>query len=79
MSPRRAHELIVKVGADTADDLCYALNQMAIDLGRGEMTQGCSGSPSVGYTYSYSHDPSITHDSYFQAIDAWLAALDAPK
>lgn len=67
--PRRAHVLEVKFGANTQDDLIYAFKQMALDLGRGELsTRGGSGSPSVGYVYEYSIDESWTKDRYFEAI-----------
>lgn len=69
----RAHTLIVKIGADTLDDLCHELADMARRLRRGEITTGMSGSPSVGTSYSYKVRPEQTHDKYFQDIEAWLA------
>lgn len=68
----RAHTLIVKFGADTIEDLAFALRQMAIDLERGELTVGCSGSPSVGSIYSYRIRPEQTHEKYFADIEAEL-------
>jgi hypothetical protein len=71
--PERAHSLIVSIGADTVDDLCYALNSLSQDARRGALTRGCSGGPSCGWTYSYRHKPEQTHDNYFREIDEWLA------
>lgn len=75
--PRRAHVLKIEYGANTLDDLIYALNQTAIDLRTGTMSSsGCSGSPSVGFTYEYDVDESWTKERYFAAIDAALQAKD---
>lgn len=74
-APRRAHILKVEFGANTLDDLCYALRQMAIDLRTGSVsTKGASGSPSVGFTYEYDVDESWTKDRYFAALDEYLAS-----
>lgn len=68
--PRRAHVLDIKIGANTLDDLIYALNQTAIDLRMGTISSsGCSGSPSVGFIYDYSVDESWTKERYFAALD----------
>ena len=73
--PTRQHDLIIRVGADTVEDLAWALRQFADDaLRSGISVHGCSGSPSVGYLYSYRHDPAQTHDAYFQQVDEWLAS-----
>ena len=71
MKPRRAHVLKIEFGANTLDDLIYALKQIAIDLRMGTIgSKGCSGGPSVGFTYEYDVDESWTKDRYFAAIDA---------
>ena len=71
--PQRAHTLITKIGADTAEDLAWELREMARKIERGEMTVGMMGGSSVGSTYSYRVLPDQTHDKYFQEIDEWLA------
>jgi hypothetical protein len=73
----RAHTLICTVGADTLQDLCAELREMARKLERGQMTTGCIGGPSVGTTYSYKVRPEQTHEKYFQDIEAWLATESA--
>jgi hypothetical protein len=78
--PRRAHVLKIEFGANTLDDLIYALNQTAIDLRMGTIaSKGCSGSPSVGFIYEYSVDESWTKDRYFAAIDGNLRARAAAE
>ena len=79
--PRRAYILKIEFGANTLDDLCWALRQTAIDLRVGDIsTRGCSGSPSCGFTYEYDVDESWTKERYFAALDDWLASVDrSPK
>jgi len=70
--PERAHTLIAKIGANTAEDLAWALRHMADDIQRGELTEGCSGSPSAGTIYSYKVRPEMTKSRYFSELDAYL-------
>lgn len=72
-APRRAHQLAVQVGADTVEDLAWSLRRLAEGVERGELTRGCSGGPSCGWTYEYRHDPEMTHERYFAEVDAYLA------
>jgi hypothetical protein len=72
-APKRSHELVCSIGADTQDDLIRALHDFADRIARGEITHGCSGGWNYGTIYSYKHDPSITHDSYFESLKAHLA------
>jgi len=73
-APKRAHTLVVSMGADTVVDLAWGLRHMADDIERGRLTVGCSGSPSVGSAYSYRIRPEQTHDVYFEQLNAWLEA-----
>ena len=70
--PERAHTLIAKFSADTAERLADELRHFADRIDRGEMTVGCIGGPSAGTTYSYRIRPEQTHDVYFRQIDEWL-------
>lgn len=71
--PVRAHDLILRIGADTDDALAWELRHLADTILREGLSRwACSGSPSVGYQYSYRHDPAQTHDEYFRQIDEWL-------
>lgn len=71
-APQRAHVLIAKFGADTAERLADELRYMADQIDREQVTTGCSGSPSAGTIYSYKIRPEQTHDAYFEQVEAWL-------
>jgi len=75
--PQRAHSLVLSAGGDTAEDLAWTLRHMADDIERGQLTVGCSGSPSAGTIYSYRIAPGQTHDVFFQQVDEWLKAQGA--
>lgn len=75
----RAHTLICSIGADTLEDLCGELREMARKLERGEVSVGVMGGPTVGSTYSYRVRPEQTHDAYFKQIDEWLARSRAAQ
>lgn len=75
----RAHSLVLVAGADTANDLAAELRFMAQRIEQGNITEGCSGGPSCGSTYSYRVSPEQTHAVYFKQIDEWLAAERAKK
>ena len=71
-APERAHVLIAKFGADSAERLAWELRFMADQIDREQLSTGCSGSPSAGAIYSYKVRPEQTHDVYFSQIEAWL-------
>jgi hypothetical protein len=77
--PRRAFELELKIGADSRRDLCDFLTSFVTQLHMDQVTTGVSGGPSSGGSYSLSVDETITHDSYFAAIDQWLAEKSPTK
>lgn len=70
--PRRAHHLTLEVGADTYEDLIYALKQIIFDIERGSR-QSVSGGYSTGWILSYSTDETMTHDRYFALLDTYIA------
>ncbi len=71
--PRRAYMLELKIGADTKNDLIGVLRQLEFEIGADLLTQGVSGGYSSGYTYKLDIDESITHDSYIEALNGYLA------
>lgn len=73
-TPQRAHTIVVSAGGDTAHDLAWELRRLADMIEREELTVGCSGASSGGSLYSYKHQPEMTHDAYFTAVNEWLAA-----
>lgn len=72
VAPERAHTVVAKAGADTAEALAWELRRLADLIERGELTVGCSGAPSGGSIYSYRVVP-MTHDEYFQSLHRWLS------
>lgn len=79
--PVRALRLTFALEADTAKDMAHALIALADRIQRGEVTTGCWGSPSDGAIYELLADPTMTHDTYHQALreylDSWKAASNA--
>lgn len=71
--PERQFVLRVEWGADTRKDLAHALRHVAFEI-ESELTSGkvTSGGPSDGGTYSLRENPGMTHDKYFEEVDAWL-------
>lgn len=73
--PHRAFTLELKVGADTRADLARALEHLAFEIDREQLTTGCWGTPSDGGTYSLRIDHEMTHERYHAENHAYLAAL----
>ena len=71
--PQRAFTLTLVLGADSREDLVQALENLAFDISRGEITRGCWGSPSNGAFYELRTDQDMTHDRYFEAVDRYLS------
>lgn len=67
-APCRAVRLTLQLDADTMMDLATALEQIAMRVERGEMTTGCSGGYTSGYSYELLQDPEQTHDGYFAKL-----------
>lgn len=72
IAPRRAHIFKCDAGGDTAQELAWLLRNFADRIERGDISVGCTGGSSSGGSYAYDHDPSITHESYFAAVDLHL-------
>lgn len=73
-APRRRYVLKLEMGADTLDDLIADVAHVSLRLAMDDMTVGGLGGPSSGYSYNFSVDESVTRESYFEAIEAWLNA-----
>ena len=59
--------------ADSRHDLVSALMNLAIQIDREEITNGCSGGVNSGYLYELLINPEQTHESYFQQLSDCLA------
>lgn len=78
--PHRKHRMVLKLEADSIDDLSGALTQLALDLDMDDMrgrdwterVDRASGGPSSGYQLDMVTDPNMDHDTYIQLLNAWL-------
>lgn len=70
--PHRAWTMTLKVGADSELELERALLSIATDFSMGGLRSTfASGGPGAGWSGETKHDPSMTHERYFEAIEAW--------
>lgn len=71
--PRRRVMVELRLGADSWDEVAAALEQIAREVSIGQMrAHVSSGSPTSSYAWLASEDERVTHDSYFEALDAYL-------
>ena len=78
MAPHRAIRLTLAMEADTLVGLAAALENLACQAERGELTMGASGGATSGYSYELLQDPEQTHALYFQQLREHLASLKTP-
>lgn len=76
-APVRAYRLTLILDADTEDALANELYQLSLRVERGEITRGCSGSPSSGVIYELLLDETQTHERYFEQVREHLKAKGA--
>ena len=70
---RRRHEVAIRIGADTWEDVCHALQAILFSAQTdGPGRDAVSGSPTSGWVFIDETNPSVTHDSYFEEVDAWI-------
>lgn len=72
--PKRTFELTLTIGADTLDDLRSNLRSILIDLDREDVTDysSVSGGYQSNHILKIEHSPTVTHDSYFEALEKHL-------
>lgn len=74
-APRRRVQLVLELGADDWQAAANALWNLAHQLDRGQCRQGCvSGGCDSGYVLKTNEDESVTHDSWYADLQAYLAA-----
>lgn len=76
VKPRRRVEMEIQIGADNIAELVRALDQISFDVDRGTRCV-VSGGPCAGWHFKVEEDDSITHDSYFAAVDVHLRRQNA--
>ena len=76
---RRRHKLVLTLETDTEEEMFARLGDIPRRIRAGEFTTGVSGGYSSNAIYRYTVDEDVTHDSYFEALEAHLTeeAADA--
>lgn len=71
-APRRRIVMRLEIGADSWEELEIALANAATSVAMGQMrSTGASGGVASGSSWEADEDETITHESYFAAIDEW--------
>jgi len=78
-APKRAYRLTLELGADTARDMAWALRNLGHRIEREQVGgAGTWGSPTDGANYELLTDQAMTHERFFEDLNAYLAALEKP-
>lgn len=73
-APRRRHVLTIEIGADSPRHIADLLEELAEEIDRDQLTErGTRAGMSVGHTWAYTTDPTVTHDSYERDLAVWRA------
>ena len=80
--PHRRYQLTLDIGADTYDELLRAIHTFAdhMDMNYPALdysTNGASGGVSTGYSYDVKVDNDMTHERWYEELQAYLAARKA--
>lgn len=67
--PRRRVTCEIRIGADDFETLIHAVKEILGDLHEGMSGTYVTGGSTSGYSVTVDEDPSITHDSYFDALE----------
>lgn len=75
--PHRKYQLTLIVGADDYDELLLEVDRWADMMYREYPNldynfNGVRGGPDSGATYDIVVDPEMTHDRYFEQVNAWI-------
>lgn len=78
--PTRRYKMTLVLGADDWQELCNALDQIHTDfiLRREPITanyNGVSGGPASGWTIDIRVDDTMTHERYFEELNAYIERL----
>lgn len=83
--PQRRIVATIKIGADDAEELIIALQDitteiaMKIDRTGSPCRDSVSGSPSSGSIVTIVENEGVTHDSYFEEIKRWEKARESAR
>jgi len=70
--PKRAYQFSIEVGADTPEEMAWAIKQIASDIRENINCGTVSGGPSSGWSITLSHTPEKTHDQYIEELKTYL-------
>ncbi len=69
----RRHEVAIRIGGDTWDDIIRSIEAILFSAEtEGPGRNSVSGGPGAGWVFVDEVNPSVTHDSYFEEVDAWI-------
>jgi hypothetical protein len=82
--PKRKYQMTFKIGADSWDEILSSMDNFTLEMkmyhpNLDRNHNGVSGSPVAGYSYDVIVDPDMTHDKYFEQIDAYLAEREPAR
>lgn len=70
--PERRFVMELKLGADDRESVIRALNQIVFSLEHEGSIGSVSGGWDSGWVWSLRENPGVTHDSYIEALNAYL-------
>jgi hypothetical protein len=82
--PKRKYELEIRMGADSYEDMLNDLIDWAQTMkiespGIDYSTDGVSAGYHSSHSYKIAVTPDMTHERYFEELDAWLDEQKADK
>lgn len=70
--PHRSYEVSITISGDTWQDIIYQLRDLLPHIeDHGPACNSASGSPSSGHIVYVRHDPTMTHERYFEILEAY--------
>lgn len=72
--PERRFVFKLNLGADDRRAIIGALRHIEFLISSEQMTTGCSGGYDCGYDYELRENPEMTHDRFFNELQAYLDA-----
>lgn len=78
--PMRCFEVTITVGGDTWEDVRWQLQGILPHIeDHGPDCKSVSGSPTSNHVVHVVHNPEMTNEKYFAAIEAWRSLRDKEK
>jgi hypothetical protein len=80
-SPKRPYEMILKIGADSLEDLINSFNYIEFDIikiqqdGFNNKQITSSGGPGGGYNFELIRTETANHEEYFEKLNKYLEEI----